>query len=289
LTVVGLLRFLLAGVLLASAAAKLVAGRSGREALRSYGLESARARDALWGVVIVAETAVAVGLAAGVPGAAGAAATLLGVFALALAIAIRRGRAGAPCGCFGAGSRIGWPALARTAFLAVVAAALVFLPDTKPGTEAWLGIGLAVALVGLAAVAVGLLALARELGELRLAVAPQAALSLDHEGPEVGGRVALIQRFEGRAPFAIAVFTSAGCALCRALEPSLRLVANDPEVELELFDEEAHAEAWSSLAIPGSPYAVVLGRDGEVLAKGTFNSLFQLESLIAHATGPVGA
>ena len=58
-----------------------------------------------------------------------------------------------------AGSRIGWPALARTAFLAVVAAALVFLPDTKPSTEAWLGIGLAVALVGLAALSVGLLAL----------------------------------------------------------------------------------------------------------------------------------
>jgi hypothetical protein len=33
----------------------------------------------------------------------------------------------------------------------------------------------------------------------------------------------------------------------------------------------------------------VLGRDGEVVAKGTFNSLFQLESLIAHATQRVGA
>ncbi|HEX3268694.1 MAG TPA: MauE/DoxX family redox-associated membrane protein [Gaiellaceae bacterium] len=285
----GLLRFLLAAVLLASAAAKLAAGRSGREALRSYGLESARARDALWGAVIAVEAAVAIALAAGVPGAAGAAAILLGVFGLALAAAIRRGRAGAPCGCFGRSSRIGWPALARTAFLTAAAAALVFLPDTKPSIEAWLGIGLAVALVGLVAVAVGLLGLARELGELRLAVAPQAALSLDHEGPELGGRVGLIQRFDGRAPLAIAVFTSAGCALCRALEPSLRLVANDPEVELELFDEEADAEAWSSLAVPGSPYAVVLGRDGEVLAKGTFNSLFQLESLIAHATRPVGA
>ena len=289
LTVLGLLRFLLAAVLLASAAAKLAAGRSAREALRSYGLESARARNALWGAVIVAETAVAIGLAAEIPGAAGAAAILLGVFAFALVTAIRRGRAGAPCGCFGAGSRIGWTAFARTAFLAAVAAALVFLPDTKPSTEAWLGIGLALALVGLAAVAVGVLALARELGELRLAVAPQAALSLDHEGPELGGRVALIRRFDGRAPVAIAVFTSAGCALCRALEPSLRLVSNDPGVELELFDEEADAEAWSSLAVPGSPYAVVLGGDGEVLAKGTFNSLFQLESLIAHATRPVGA
>jgi hypothetical protein len=146
-----------------------------------------------------------------------------------------------------------------------------------------------VALVGLAALAVAVLALARDLGEHRLAVAPQAPLSLAHEGPELGGRVGLIGRFEGRAPLAVAVFTSAGCSLCAALEPSLRLVANDPELELLLFDEHADAEAWSSLAVPGSPYAVVLGRDGEVLAKGTFNSLFQLESLIAHATRPIGA
>jgi hypothetical protein len=129
----------------------------------------------------------------------------------------------------------------------------------------------------------------RTLGELRLAVAPQAALSLEHEGPELGGRVALIERFEGRAPLAVAVFTSPGCALCQALEPSLRLVSNDPEVELELFDEETDPDAWASLAVPGSPYAVVLGRDGVVLAKGTFNSLFQLESLLAHATRTVSA
>jgi Methylamine utilisation protein MauE len=289
LTVVGLLRFLLAALLLVSAAAKVASGRSGRDALRSYGLESVRSRAALWTATIVAESTIAVALATGVPGAAEAAAALFGVFASALALAILRGRSGAPCGCFGGRSRIGWPAFARTALLVVAAAAVAFLPDTKPSTEAWLGAGLVLALLGLAAVGVAVLALARELGELRLAVAPQAALSLDHEGPELGGRVGLIDRFEGRAPLGVAVFTSAGCSLCRALEPSLRLVANDPEVELELFDEEADAEAWSSLGVPGSPYGVVLGRDGEVLAKGTFNSLFQLESLIAHATRPVGA
>jgi len=74
-----------------------------------------------------------------------------------------------------------------------------------------------------------------------------------------------------------------------ALAPSLRLLENDPEVELQLFDEEADAEAWVALAVPGSPYGVVLAHDGEVLAKGTFNSLFQLESLLAHATRPVHA
>jgi Methylamine utilisation protein MauE len=289
LTVVGLLSVLLAAVLLASAAGKLVSGRSARDALRSYGIAWAGARAALWGGAIVAETGLAIAVAAGVPGSAEAAAALLAVFALALAVAILRGRAGAPCGCFGGRSRIGWPAFARTALLAAAFAALPVLPDTKLSTEAWLGAGLVVALAGLAALGVAVLALARELGELRLAIAPQAALSLEHEGPELGGRVGLIERFEGRAPLAVAVFTSPGCGLCQALEPSLRLVANDPEVELEVFDEETDADAWASLAVPGSPYAVVLGRDGVVLAKGTFNSLFQLESLLAHATRTVGA
>jgi hypothetical protein len=289
LAVVALLRFLLAAVLLASAAGKLVSGRSGREALGSYGISWPGGRAALWGGAIAVETVVAVALAAGLRGASEAAAALLAVFALALAAAILRGRAGAPCGCFGVHSRIGWPAFTRTALLAAAFVALPFLPATKLSTEAWLGAGLVVALAGITALAVAVLALARELGELRLAVAPQAALSLEHEGPELGGRVALIERFERRAPLAVAVFTSAGCALCQALEPSLRLVSNDPEVELELFDEETDAEAWASLAVPGSPYAVVLGTGGVVLAKGTFNSLFQLESLLAHATRTVSA
>jgi hypothetical protein len=156
-------------------------------------------------------------------------------------------------------------------------------------TDAWLAAGLVVALAAVAGLGVAVLALARELGEVRLAIAPQAALSLEHEGPELGSRLDLIHRFERAAPLVVAVFTSPGCALCNALEPSLRLVASDPEVELELFDEEADAETWRSLDIPGSPYALVLSADGDVLAKGTFNSLYQLESLLAYATRPVGA
>ena len=154
--------------------------------------------------------------------------------------------------------------------LAAGFAVLPFLPATKPSTDAWLATGLIAALAALAVVAVALLALAREVGELRLAIAPQAALSLEGEGPPLGSHLALIDRFEKDAPLCLAVFSSPGCALCRALEPSLRLVASDPEVELEIFDEEQDAEAWRELAIPGSPYAVVLSPDGEALAKGTF-------------------
>ena len=286
---VGLLRFALAAVLLGAAAAKLVSGRASREALASYGITNPRLRAVLWAATIAVEAALAGAVAAGVRGAAEAAAGLLAFFALALSAAIARGRAGAPCGCLGGRSRIGPAAVARAVLLAAAFAALPFVPDATPSAQAWLALGLAVALAGIAVLAVALLALARELGELRLAIRPQAALSLEGEGPELGSRLGLVERFERRAPILLAVFTSPGCALCQALEPSLRLVASDPEVELETFDEEADADVWESLAVPGSPYGVVLDPDGVVLAKGTFNTLFQLESLIADATHPARA
>jgi len=286
---VGLLRLLLGATLLVAAGAKLAGGTRARDALRSYGISDRRVRAGLWALTIAAEAGLGIAVALGVPGAAAGAAALLGVFAAALVVAIRRGRAGAPCGCFGGRSRIGYGAVARTALLAAAFAVLPFLPDTRPSTQTWLGIGLGVALAAVAALGVGLVALAREVGELRLAIAPQAALSIAEEGPELGAHVALIDRFERAAPLAVAVFSSSGCALCRALEPSLGLVASDPEVELELFDEESDAAAWDELAVPGSPYAVVLSADGEVLSKGTFNSLYQLESLLVAATKPVRA
>ncbi|HET7555001.1 MAG TPA: MauE/DoxX family redox-associated membrane protein [Gaiellaceae bacterium] len=275
----GLLQFVLAAVLLLAAAGKTRAGGSARDALRSYGIEHARLRTAAWIATIVTEVGLAVAVLLDVDAALAAAALLAG-FALAQVVAIVRGRAGAPCGCFGGRGRIGWWGVARTTALAAAFAALPFLPDTKLSTDAWLALGLGVALAGVAALAVVLLALAREVGELRLAVAPQAALSLDHEGPELGGRVALVERFERDDPLKVAVFTSRGCSLCAALEPSLRLLANDPGVELVTFDEHDDADAWHALAVPGSPYAVVLDADGIVLSKGTFNSLYQLESLV---------
>ena len=195
----GLLRFLLAGVLLASAAAKLLAGSRAREAFSSYGVARPAARAVLWGAVIAVEAVLAVAVAAGLPGAAWAATAVLGLFALALLWAIARGRAGAPCGCFGARSRIGWPAVGRTALLAGAFAVLAVLPDTEPSTDAWLGIGLGVALAAVVVLGVAVLALAREVGELRLAIAPQAALSIEHEGPEIGSRLGLVRAVRARA------------------------------------------------------------------------------------------
>jgi hypothetical protein len=54
-------------------------------------------------------------------------------------------------------------------------------------------------------------------------------------------------------------------------------------VAVETFEEVADADVWERLEIPGSPFAVAFDRAGTVLAKGTFNSLAQLESVLATA------
>ena len=58
---------------------------------------------------------------------------------------------------------------------------------------------------------------------------------------------------------------------------------------LRRFDEAEDADAWALADVPGSPFAVAVGADGIVLAKGTFNSGGQLESVLAAAERRRGA
>lgn len=280
-TSVLVLRVVLAAILLGAALTKLASGRSGRAALRSYGLARAETRAAAWGGAIVLEVGMAVAVVVGVPGAAEATAALLACFAVGLAVAIARGGAGKPCGCFGGGSRIGWPGVARTSLLALAFLSVALLPNARLATQTWLEVGLIAAIAAIALLGIAVLALAREVGELRLAVGPQAALSLEDEGPELG-EVLTLPRLDPSIRVNLAVFTSANCPLCDAVRPSLRLLARDVDLHVEEFDERADAATWDALDIPGSPYGVVL-EDGEVVAKGTFNTLLQLESLLAEA------
>src|SRR3954468_15170175 len=263
-----------------AAAAKL-----GRPADAIAGLATWRlGHPAVLGALVATEAGIAVMLLLGLPVAPWLAAGLFLLFAAALAWALRTGRAGAPCGCLGARSTVSNAALGRALALAAVAVAIPFLPDETGTTEAWLGLGLAVALVAVAALGVAVTALAREVGRLRLAVGPQLALEIPHEGPEVG---TVLPELGGRftpgpsARLAIAVFESEGCRMCRALAPAVEGFARDPVLALERFDEVRDAGVWESLGIPGSPFAVVLSLDGTVLAKGTFNTAPQLEGLLA--------
>ena len=277
-------------VLLASAVLKLVDPVGTRAALATYGVRGEGLARALWGGLIAVEAALGVAVAAGIDAAAYAAAGLLAAFCAAQAAALAAGRAGAPCACFGARGRVSRASLGRTALLAAALAVLPLLPRSEPSTETWLALGLAVALLGLVALAVVVLALAREVGMLRLAADPRGALEVAHEGPEIGARTALAAHFEltpGR--IGLAVFSSEACGLCRALEPAVEAFGRDPRVVLRRFDEVRDADAWAVADVPGSPFAVALDADGTVLAKGTFNTGAQLESVLAAAEQRRGA
>ncbi len=280
------LRLILGALLVATAAAKFRSPTASRAALgETFGVTVPAMRPVIWASVIAVELALGLGVALNVDGAPYAAAALMVVFAAVMVGAILRGKAGEPCGCFGAESRVGWPAVLRNLVLAAAFAALPALSDISFSTDTWLGIGLGVALVAIAALAVAVFALAREIGSLRMRVGPDSALEMPGEGPELGSRTSLISEFGGReeAGFALAVFTSPACRICAGLEPAIATLAAHPALSLRSFGEDTDADAWAALDVPGSPYAVAMSTEGEVLAKGTFNNLAQLESVIATA------
>jgi hypothetical protein len=277
-------------VLVASAALKLADPRGTRAALATYGLRSEAPARVVWGALLVVEAGLGIAVAAGIDAAAYAAGALLALFCATQAVALMTGRGGAPCACFGARGRVSRGSVARAAVLAAAFAVRPLLPRSEPSTDGWLAFGLGAALLGIAGLAVGLLALAREVGMLRLAIDPRGALEVAHEGPEIGARSPLGSRLElapGR--IGLAVFSSEGCGLCRSLEPAVAALGADPRVALRTFDEVRDADAWAVADVPGSPFAVALDADGTVLAKGTFNTGAQLESVLAAAERRRGA
>ena len=277
------------GIVLAGASlAKLTSARASIAALGTFGFGEGPVRPIAWGAMIATELALAVAVIAGSDLAAYAAAALLLLFAALTAGALIRGRAGEPCACFGPRSTVSWLGVARNLALAAAFAIVPSIDSVEIGTEGWLGIGIAVSLLACAGLTVAVLALAREVGMLRLQLGTQSALEIAGEGPAIGSRVAdLAERLfagsRGADALGLAVFSSEGCHLCRTLSPAVESVAHDPQVYVGVFDEVADAELWRRLEVPGSPFAVALDDAGLVLAKGTFNSLAQLESVLATA------
>jgi hypothetical protein len=274
------------GIVLASAAlAKLASPRASIAALSSFGFGDGPLRPLAWAALIAVELALAVAVALGSDAAAYAAAGLMAMFAALTIAALLRGRAGALCACFGPRSTVSWLGVLRNLGLAAAFAVVPSVDSISIGTQGWLTIGIGVALIACAGLAVALLALAREVGMLRLQLGTQGALEIAGEGPEVGTRPADLSERIGLngADFGLAVFISEGCHICQTLVPAIDNVAKDPRVAVATFDEVAEAELWRNLEIPGSPFALTLDREGIVLAKGSFNNLAQLESLLATA------
>ena len=279
------------GIVLAGAAlAKLASPRASIAAMESFGFEAGPVRPLAWAGLIAVELALAVSVGLGSDTAAFAASGLMLLFAALTAGAIMRGRAGAPCACFGPRSKVSWLGVVRNLALAAGFALIPLVDSISLGTDAWLGIAVGVALLACAGLAVAVLALAREVGMLRLQLGTQGALEIAGEGPDVGSRAeALAGRLDDgpteEGKLGLAVFSSEGCHLCQTLSPAIENVARDPHVRVGVFDEVVDSALWRDLGIPGSPFAIAiaLGDGGTVLAKGTFNNLAQLESVLATA------
>ena len=288
------------GIVLAGAAlAKLASPRASIAAMASFGFEGGPLRPIAWAALIAVEIGLGVAVALGSDPAAYLAAALMLLFAALTAGALLRGRAGAPCACFGPRSKVSWLGVLRNLTLAAGFVLIPLVHWSALSTDAWLGIAVGVALIACAGLVIAVLALAREVGMLRLQLGTQGALEIAGEGPDVGSRAeGLASRLavpaaNGTWSLGLAVFSSEGCHLCQTLSPAIENVAKDPHVTVGVFDEVADAALWRDLGIPGSPFAIATDDRGTVLAKGTFNNLAQLESVLATAARrqaePIGA
>jgi hypothetical protein len=289
---------LLALTLCVSAGSKAWRINRAAEALATYGISRARLQISIAWALIAVELGLSAALIAGAPSAAEATGVLFLAFAVLTSAALLAGRRNQPCACFGGASRLNWTSPVRALLLAAVAALVAFgrLPAAPSGYDRWLTVGLAVSIAAVVALALAVLALAREVGVLRLQAGSHGALELEDEGPSIGAHQTWATDIPAspRALMKLAVFTSDGCPLCRRVAPAISHVCADPLVAVGIFHELADAPIWTQAAVPGSPYAVALDLDGVALAKGTFNSLTQLESVLATArartrTVPVAA
>ena len=81
----------------------------------------------------------------------------------------------------------------------------------------------------------------------------------------------------------LAVFTSEGCGMCRALAPAIEALGRDPLVRLRTFDE---VRRRPRLGRGRHPRLAVRGRARRArdrARQGTFNTAGQLESVLATA------
>jgi methylamine dehydrogenase accessory protein MauD len=168
----------------------------------------------------------------------------------------------------------------------------------------------ALAWVAIAILVVAVLALARQVGVLHERVAPMGALTMDH-GPEVGSAAPVFDlvALDG-APLAVGrgtgrplllFFLSPTCPVCKKLVPVLRslpsgeagidiLLASDGEQaehlafyrkeKLAPFPYVLSTDLGTTFRISKLPYAVLIGPDGRIAAKGLVNNREQIESLL---------
>jgi hypothetical protein len=274
-----LARLATAAILLWAALSKVSIRDSGR--LEPYGLPQALQAPVYYGLAF-AEAAVAGALLAGAS-VAPPAAVVLGVVFIAGLLRVRlRGIRRLDCGCFGSKELPTDLLLARAVgFTALAALGMVSTDVSMPGRDALVLIALAVLAAAVVVLGLLVLALYRQVGILTLRLGPGVALELAEEGPELAEPAPALEGLVGRGPELVAFF-SPGCRICRQLAPGVRALAREG-VPVRIVYEHEEPDAFERWHIPGTPFAVHLV-GGRVAAKGTVNTLEQLEQLMSVGT-----
>ena len=138
----------------------------------------------------------------------------------------------------------------------------------------------------LLALTVVVIALARQIGVLHLRLSPVGALEVDDEGPALGSapepRVARTASGNdvlvgGPGSRRLVTFVSPTCPICEQLAPSFPVAARAHGLEPQVVQDP---ELELAFDVPGVPFVVVLDELGVARAKGTVNTLEQLDGLI---------
>jgi uncharacterized membrane protein YphA (DoxX/SURF4 family) len=270
-------RFVVAVALLWAGVSKLLSRDS--SFLAPYGVP-ARWRGAALTALTGIELATGVLLLAGVRAAAAAAVVLGAVFVAVLASVRARGVRRLRCGCFGATERSTDLLLGRAVLFTGIAAfgAFADVEVGRPSSDAIVFVALVVLGVAVFALAALVLALYRQVGVLTMRLGPGVALELAEEGPPVGDVAPELDRLN-RVGDELVAFFSSDCRLCRAIAPGVRAFEREGMPVRTVYEHEEPSvfERWG---VPGTPFLVHVV-DGFVAAKGTVNSLEQLDGLVA--------
>jgi uncharacterized membrane protein YphA (DoxX/SURF4 family) len=275
-----LARIVVAVLLLWAAAAKAYRRNDLPDWLAAYGVPVRYAESVAW-TVMVTEAVVGLLLLFGLalPASAYAGVALGVVFVAALAFAWLRGVERLRCGCFGASEGRTTHLLLRAGGFTALALLAAFGGRIDLSVSADTLIVGALVVLSLAVIGLTLLVLAlyRQVGVLTLRIGPRVPFEIAEEGPELGSRAPELDGLRGRRA-EVVFFFSTSCRLCRQLGAGVAALARQG-LAVRVVEEEQEEEAFKRWNVPGTPFVVHVV-EGVVVAKGTVNTLEELESLL---------
>ncbi|HXV95872.1 MAG TPA: MauE/DoxX family redox-associated membrane protein [Gaiellaceae bacterium] len=267
-------------LLLWAAAAKLRRREDLPDWLTAYGVPARWARETAWAVT-AAEAVVGVLVLLGIalPLSAYAAVALGVVFVAALAQARLRGVERLRCGCFGASEGRTTHLLARAGGFTALALVAAFGGGIEVSASSDTVVAAMLVLLSGAVVLLALLVLAlyRQVGVLTLRIGPRVPFELAEEGPQLGQAAPALDGLRSRRSEVVFFFSST-CSLCRQLSAGVAALARQG-LAVRVVEEELEEDAFTRWNVPGTPFVVHLV-DGVVAAKGTVNTLEELETLL---------